>query len=399
MSDFVREELLRYQRQLGLAGFGPEAQLRLKRGSVLVIGAGGLGCPALLYLAAAGVGKITIVDDDRVDVSNLHRQTLYLESDAGQPKAAVAARRLAAINPWITVQPVEERFSRANALALVSACDVVVDGSDNFSTRYLVNDACVIAGRPFVYGAVQGFDAQLSVFNWRGGPTYRCLFPEPPAPGTVPNCAEAGVIGVLPGLIGTAQACEAIKLLAGIGKPLSGRLVLWNALSADIQTVALSANPRNREIRELPPEGYGEVCGTGDGPLTSAAHAPQIGNMNSEKAADFGAVEEITVAEFRESLAWPSPPQVVDVREGWERELGAIEPSVHAPLSILKGGTAPGIAGLDPGVPTVVYCAAGSRSLRGARILREQNGFRSAVSLHGGFKAWQGSGRPSSNPA
>jgi adenylyltransferase/sulfurtransferase len=391
MDDFTREELIRYQRHLGLAGFGPEAQMKLKRGSVLVIGAGGLGCPALLYLAAAGVGRITVVDDDRVEVSNLQRQVLYAESDAGQPKAAAAARRLGTLNPWISIRPVEERFSRANAIALVSASDVVVDGSDNFATRYLVNDACVIAGRPFVYGAIQGFDGQLSVFNWRGGPTYRCLFPEPPAPGTVPNCAEAGVLGVLPGLIGTAQACEAIKLLTGIGEPLSGRLLLWNALGMEVRTLTLAADPRNREIRDLPPDGYGEVCRTQNEPLTAGESARQIGPMETPKTSGFGSTEEIGVAEFRETLAWPKPPQLIDVREAWERALGAIEPSIHIPLGLLERGDPPELARLDPVAPIVVYCAAGGRSLRAVRFLRSRRAFQRAVSLKGGFKEWSAS--------
>src|SRR6266498_827401 len=185
---FSPDELARYQRHLSLAGFGLDAQLKLKNGSVLVIGAGGLGCPALLYLAAAGVGRIVIVDSDRVDVSNLQRQTLYVSEDAGMLKVDAAARRLRALNPFITIEPRAERFTRDNALELVRSVDVVLDGSDNFATRYLVNDACVLADRPFVYGAIQSFEGQLSVFNWRGGPTYRCLFPEPPEAGTVPNC-------------------------------------------------------------------------------------------------------------------------------------------------------------------------------------------------------------------
>ena len=392
MSDFSREELIRYQRHLGLAGFGPEAQMRLKGGSVLVIGAGGLGCPALLYLAAAGVGRITIVDDDRVDLSNLQRQVLYAESDAGQPKAAAAARRLRALNPLVSILPVEERFSRANAIPLVSACDVVVDGSDNFATRYLVNDACVIAGRPFVFGAVQGFDGQLSVFNWRGGPTYRCLFPEPPPPGTVPNCAEAGVLGVMPGLIGTAQACEAIKLLTGIGEPLSGRLLLWNALNMGIQTLAISADPRNREIRELPPEGYGETCAVSTAGSTIGGEPPHDDSPLFGLHFRLGKDEEIDVAELRARIAASGKFQLVDVREGWERALGSIEPSVHLPLSALnRGELAETLQALDPEMPTVVYCAAGARSLRAAKMLREQNGFRSAVSLRGGFKGWTAS--------
>lgn len=361
----TREEIARYQRHLSLAGFGIGAQERLKLGSVLVIGAGGLGCPALLYLAAAGVGKIVVVDFDKVEVSNLQRQVLYTEADAGQLKAMAAAARLKALNPWIAVEACPERFSRSNALALVGSCDVVIDGSDNFGTRYLVNDACVLGGKPFVYGAIQGFEGQLSVFNWRGGPTYRCLFPEPPPPGTVPNCADAGVLGVLPGLIGTLQACEAIKLLTGVGEPLSGRLLMWDALSMATQSVKLEADPASRAIRELPPEGYGETCAA---PLA----------------------DEIDAADLDQALAVSPPPQLVDVREGWERALGAIEPSLHVPLGALQRGKAEAaLATLDPALPTVVYCAVGARSLVGARILRERHGFKQAVSLRGGINLWQ----------
>jgi molybdopterin/thiamine biosynthesis adenylyltransferase/rhodanese-related sulfurtransferase len=362
---FAPEELQRYQRHLSLAGFGPAAQEKLKRGSVLVIGAGGLGCPALLYLAAAGVGRIVIVDADRVDISNLQRQVLYTDEDEGELKVEAAARRLHALNPCIAIEPHTERFTRANALELVRACDVVLDGSDNFATRYLVNDACVLAGRPFVYGAIQGFDGQLSVFNWRAGPTYRCLFPEPPAPGSVPNCAEAGVLGVLPGLIGTAQACEAIKLLTGIGEPLSGRLLLWNALTMTIQGVSLAVDPRSRPIRELPPEGYGETC-----------VMPAVG------------AEEIDVAALRAALGNGRALQLIDVRETWERVQGSIDPSVHVPVGELGRSAVGALAALDPALPTVVYCAAGVRSLHGARLLRERHGFRNAVSLQGGYHAW-----------
>jgi sulfur-carrier protein adenylyltransferase/sulfurtransferase len=357
-------ERVRYGRQLVLAGFGPEAQERLRRGSVLVVGAGGLGCPALVYLAAAGVGRIVVVDDDRVDASNLQRQVLYTEADVGEPKAEAATRRLLALNSGIRVEAVRARFSRDNAAGLVRSCDVIVDGSDNFGTRYLVNDACVMEDRPFVYGAVQGFSGQLSVFNWRGGPTYRCLFPEPPEPGSVPNCAQAGVLGVLPGLIGTAQACEAIKLLAGIGEPLSGRLLLWDALTMVTRTVRLGVDPRSRPVAALPPEGYGEAC---------AAKEP-------------GEVPEIDAGALRAAAAMP---QLLDVREGWERALGAIQPSVHVPLGLLESGSGgAALAALDPARPTVVFCAHGVRSLRGARILRERLGFRDASSLRGGYEGW-----------
>jgi len=359
------EEVSRYQRHLALAGFGAPAQERLKAASVLVIGAGGLGCPALLYLAAAGVGRIVIVDPDRVDASNLQRQVLYASADQGALKAEAAARRLRALNPLVRVEPRPVRFERANALELARSCDIVVDGSDNFPTRYLVNDACVLAQRPFVYGAIQGFEGHVSVFNWRGGPTYRCLFPEPPEPGTVPNCAEAGVLGAVTGLIGTAQACEAIKILAGVGEPLSGRLLVWDTLTMAMHVVGLRRDPAGLRITELPPEGYGEVC---------AAPAQ---------------ADEIDSAELRRRLASPAPPQMLDVREDWERALGTIEPSVHIPLGRLEAASAADLALLDPSAPTVVYCAVGMRSLRGIRLLRERHGFRSAVSLRGGLKAWR----------
>ena len=360
---FSADELSRYQRHLSLSGFGPEAQAALKRGSVLVIGAGGLGCPALLYLAAAGVGRITIIDADTVDVSNLQRQILYTTADTGLPKATAAAARLLALNPLIAITPVVARFTRDNALALVAAHDVVLDGSDNFSTRYLVNDACVLADRPLVYGAIQGFEGQASIFNLRGGPTYRCLFPEPPAPGTVPNCAEAGVLGVLPGLIGTIQATEAIKVLTGLGEPLSGRLLLWNSLTMTSRTLRFAADPASRAITALPPEGYGETCAI---PSSSETIAPD------ELRTRFASV------------------QLIDVREDWERALGAIHPSAHIPLGSLDttDSARAVLASLDPQRPTVVYCAGGVRSLKALPVLRARYGFTSALSLHGGYKAW-----------
>ncbi|MDO8540651.1 MAG: molybdopterin-synthase adenylyltransferase MoeB [Opitutaceae bacterium] len=368
MTGFSTDELARYQRHLALAGFGPEAQEKLKRGSVLVIGAGGLGCPALLYLAAAGVGRIVVVDADRVDVSNLQRQVLYTTADAGELKAVAAARRLRALNPLIAVEPRAGRFTRANALDLARSVDVVLDGSDNFATRYLVNDACVLADRPLVYGAIQGYEGQASVFNWRGGPTYRCLFPEPPEPATVPNCAEAGVLGVLPGLIGTVQATEAIKLLTGIGEPLSGRLLMWNALAMTTHTVQLATDPRSRAIRELPLEGYGETCA-----------APGVASP-----------DEIDVAALRAALAAGQRVQLIDVREEWERALGAILPSTHAPLGDIERGAAT-LTGLDSAVETVVYCAAGARSLRALAVLRTRVGFSAVTSLRGGYKTWAAS--------
>ncbi|HEY5079628.1 MAG TPA: molybdopterin-synthase adenylyltransferase MoeB [Opitutaceae bacterium] len=360
------QEIARYQRQLSLPEFGPQAQERLKSASVLVIGAGGLGCPALLYLAAAGVGRIEIVDPDTVDVSNLQRQVLYTPADQGLSKAETAALRLRSLNPLLRIEAHPVRFDRSNALDLVSSVGLVLDGSDNFPTRYLVNDACVLAGRPFVYGAIQGFEGHVSVFNLGGGPTYRCLFPEPPPPGSAPSCAEAGVLGAVTGLIGTAQACEAIKVLAGVGEPLSGRLLVWNAFSMTSSVVGLRRDPAGRRITELPPEGYGEACETPQGR------------------------DEIGAQELRRRLGDGSRIQLLDVREAWERELGSIEPNVHVPLRFLETSSASDLAPLDAAVPTVVYCAHGIRSLRGIQILRARHGFRDAVSLRGGMQAWKG---------
>jgi adenylyltransferase/sulfurtransferase len=318
-----------------------------------------------LYLAAAGVGRLTIIDADTVDVSNLQRQVLFTTDDEGKPKAETAARRLGALNPCITITPVVARLTRSNALELISAHDVVVDGSDNFATRYLVNDACVLAGKPLVYGAIQGFEGQASVFNFKNGPTYRCLFPEPPAAGTVPNCSEAGVLGVLPGLIGTVQATETIKVITGIGEPLAGRLLLWNSLTMTSRTLRFEADPVARDVKELPPEGYGETC---------AVPAKPSG-------------DELTVDELKANRE----VQIIDVREDWERALGAIQPSVHVPLG--KLGTdqaAEALIALDPTADTVVYCAGGVRSLKALVPLRARHGFTAVRSLRGGFKTWKG---------
>jgi adenylyltransferase/sulfurtransferase len=357
------KEIERYSRHLSLPGFGMGAQERLKNSRVLVIGAGGLGCPALLYLAAAGVGRIVVADPDRVETSNLQRQTLFTGEDVGQFKAPAAGRRLKALNPLISIATIVGRFDRTNALSLVENCDVVIDGSDNFATRYLVNDACVMKGRPFVYAAIQGFSGQLSVFNWESGPTYRCLFPEPPDPDSVPTCAEAGVLGALPGLLGTLQACEAIKLLSGVGEPLSGRLLLWDALTMTFKTILLLADPNNRGITQLPPEGYAE---------RTCAAVP---------------VREMDVEFLHRCLADGQPLQVIDVRESNELVAGVIPGAKHLPLSLWGGDFVP--EALDPAIETVVYCAIGRRSQRAGALLQNRFGFKNVSSLRGGFNAWQ----------
>jgi sulfur-carrier protein adenylyltransferase/sulfurtransferase len=353
------EERQRYARHLSLRELGEAGQERLKRGRALVVGAGGLGSPALLYLASAGVGHIVIVDGDRVDASNLQRQILYRELDIGRLKAEVAAERLRELNHLIRIEGIAERFRRDNALDLVRACDVVIDGSDNFATRYLVNDACVMADRPFVYGAIQGFEGQLAVFNWQGGPTYRCLFPVPTPPELAPNCAQVGVLGVLPGIIGTWQATEAIKIMSGVGAPLSGKLLLWNALTMATQTVSLAVDPRSRPIRELPDDAAATCAGI-----------------------------EIDAVELAKKME-DSAVQLIDVREAWERASDAIEPSLHIPLGTLEQlGACELPSALNREALTVVYCAHGVRSLRAAEILREE-GFREVKSLRGGMVAWR----------
>ncbi len=380
---FSPDELARYQRHLSLAGFGPDAQAALKRGRVLVIGAGGLGCPILLYLAAAGVGHLTVIDDDTVDISNLQRQVIFTSEDTGLPKAEAAARRLRALNLCIEIEPRVARITRDNAIELIRAHDVVVDGSDNFATRYLVNDACVLADRPLVYGAIQGFEGQASVFNYKGGPTYRCLFPEPPAPGTVLNCAEGGVLGVLPGLIGTIQATETIKILTGIGEPLSGRLLLWNSLTMTSRTLRIAADPASRAITDLPPEGYGATCA-----VVTKPSADEITVDELRRLSGMGILPMSENHQGRDAQA-TLPIQLIDVREDWERALGAIEPSVHVPLDTLEGnGARAALATFDPARETVVYCAGGMRSLKALGPLRERHGFTALRSLKGGMKAW-----------
>ncbi|NRA48066.1 MAG: HesA/MoeB/ThiF family protein, partial [Phaeodactylibacter sp.] len=255
MQGLNNDELKRYARHLAIPGFGPEGQKRLKRSQVLVIGAGGLGSPVLLYLAAAGIGQLTIVDFDEVDISNLQRQVLYTEADLGKPKATAAAKRLKALNPQIKIEAVIAPFSSENARELIRSADLVIDGTDNFPTRYLSNDACVLEGKPLVYGSIYRFEGQVSVFNLERkngerGPNYRHLFPTPPPPELVPNCAEGGVLGVLPGIIGSMQANEAIKVLAEVGAPLDGKLFLFDAATLFSRTITIKNNPDIR-IEEL----------------------------------------------------------------------------------------------------------------------------------------------------
>jgi adenylyltransferase/sulfurtransferase len=369
MSELTLKEIERYQRHLSLPSFGKEAQLKLKAARVLVIGAGGLGCPALQYLAAAGVGKLGVMDFDLVDASNLQRQILFTEGDVGKPKASVAADRLRAMNSNIDVVDIAERLSEENALQIFQDYDLIVDGSDNFVTRYLVNDACVMTKKPLIYGAIYTFQGQVSVFNFQGGPTYRCLFPDPPDPKDAPNCSEIGVIGILPGLIGTLQASEAIKVITGVGEPLSGSLLLWDVLTMKQQTIRFGLVPESLEITELRETEF--VCSVESTPETK---------------------EEVDAGELAEWLGEGRELQILDVREDWERALLRME-SLHIPLgTLLFSGSAPEAMGISPSKPLVIYCASGGRSLKATRELKEVHGFSRVWSLNGGMKAWAESG-------
>ncbi|TFG44216.1 MAG: molybdopterin-synthase adenylyltransferase MoeB [Gemmatimonadales bacterium] len=360
-------EFQRYSRHLILPHVGEAGQRRLKQARVLVVGAGGLGSPAALYLAAAGVGTIGLVDADLVDVSNLQRQVLHGTSTLGLPKLDSARARIHDLNPLVTVEKFPERLTSKNALDIFDGFEVVLDGSDNFPTRYLINDAAYLSGIPDIYGAIFQFEGQASVFAAKYGPCYRCLYAEPPPPGMVPGCAEAGVLGALPGVIGSLQAMEAIKLLLGIGEPLVGRLMLFDALRLQFRELALQRDPacplcgESPTIREL--IDYDAFCG-----MVPVAVPAGL---------------EVTPAELQRELAAGRPIVLVDVREVPEWELVRLEGARLTPLSRL-----PGLANtLDPAAEIVAYCHHGVRSLQAASFLRSV-GLPNVRSLAGGLERW-----------
>ena len=358
------EERVRYSRHLTMPEVGIDGQRRLKAAHVLCIGAGGLGSPAALYLAAAGVGTIGIVDFDDVDLSNLQRQILHGTKDIGRSKLESARDRLRDANPNIEVELHECRFSSENASELVARYDLVVDGSDNFPTRYLSNDVCVFARRPNIYGSIFRFDGQSSVFAPHlGGPCYRCLFPEPPAPGTIPNCAEAGVLGVLPGIIGMVQAIEAIKLILGVGEPLIGRLLHFEALKMKFRELKLRRDPQCPVCGDAPtitaPIDYEQFCGI-------AADVPAISVHDLKRKRD-----------VREAI------QLIDVREPFEFEIARIDGAKLIPL----GQLANRLHELKRNGQTVVHCHTGMRSAQAVQMLR-QTGFTNVYNLEGGIDAW-----------
>jgi adenylyltransferase/sulfurtransferase len=359
----------RYRRHLTLPELGVEGQRALLAGRVLLVGVGGLGCPLAQYLAAAGVGALGLVDFDVVDASNLQRQVLYGTADIGRPKVEVAAERVRAQNPDVVVETHAVQLDSSNALELLGAYDVVVDGTDNFPTRYLVNDACVLLGKPNVHGSIFRFDGQATVFDARHGPCYRCLYPEPPPPGAVPSCAEGGVLGVLPGLVALIQATEALKLLAGIGEPLYGRLLRYDALRMDF------AEFRLKKDTHCP------VCGV----QPSSTELIDYEGFCGGSAAGGEAMQEVSAADVQAARERGDEFLLLDVREPSEWETARIEGAQLLPLGQLEAR----ISELDDwrARRVVVHCHHGGRSANACGVL-EAAGFRDVANLAGGIEAW-----------
>ncbi len=371
LPELSRDEILRYSRHLLIPEVGLEGQRKLKNSSALIIGTGGLGSPVALYLAAAGIGRIGLVDYDTVDASNLQRQVIHGTSTVGRLKVESARDKLLDLNPGIQVDVYNEPYTSENALRIARDYDIILDGTDNFPTRYLTNDVAVFLGKPNVYASIYRFDGQVSVFYAREGPCYRCLFPEPPPPGLVPSCAEGGVLGVLPGTIGTLQATEALKVLLGIGEPLIGKLLLYNALDMSFDFVKLKKNPNcrvcgpNADIKEL--IDYEEFCGV-------PSHDHEEGSA--------GANWDITAPELAERVK-TNHLRLVDVREPHELEISRIPDATNIPL----GQLAARLSELDSAEDMVLFCKSGSRSARALELLVSA-GFKKVKNLKGGINAW-----------
>ena len=360
-------ELTRYARHIAIPEFGIQGQKKLKAAKVLVVGAGGLGSPVLLYLAAAGVGTIGIVDFDTVDDSNLQRQVLYTINDVGLSKAETAKKKLTALNPFIKIKVYKEAYTKDNALSIIEHYDIVADGTDNFPTRYLTNDACVLANKVNVYASIFRFEGQVSVFNYldkngERGPNYRDLFPSPPPPGMVPNCAEGGVLGVLPGIIGSMQANEVIKIITGVGEPLSGRLFLFDAASFTTRILKVKKR-KDTLIKEL--INYEQFCGI----------VPKSNTLTM--------VQEITVTQLKQWQEEEKDFQLVDVRKQFEWDIA----NLNADLIILD--TLPNnVDKISKDKPVVIHCRSGARSANAIRFLQEKHGYTNLYNLKGGILAW-----------
>jgi adenylyltransferase/sulfurtransferase len=393
--ELSHEEILRYSRHLLIPEVGLEGQRKLKASSALVIGTGGLGSPVSLYLTAAGIGRIGLVDFDVVDTSNLQRQVIHGTSTVGRLKVESARAKLMDLNPDIQIDIYNEPFTSENAMRIAKDYDILIDGTDNFPTRYLTNDVCVFLGKPNVYGSIFRFDGQLSVFYAKEGPCYRCLFPEPPPPGLVPSCAEGGVLGVLPGTIGTLQATEAIKVLLGIGEPMIGKLLLYNALDMSFDFVKLKKNPNcrvcgpNADIKEL--IDYDEFCGVPgrDHDEGSAGASWDITALELAERirAERNRSVERSAKSDGESLSFDFAQDVkmilLDVREPHELEISALPNAVNIPLGQLAGR----LSELDSAQEMVIFCKAGTRSARALELLVSA-GFKKVKNLKGGINAW-----------
>jgi adenylyltransferase/sulfurtransferase len=375
--EFSGDELGHYSRHLSIPEFGMEGQKKLKAAKVLAVGTGGLGAPMLQYLAAAGVGTIGIVDFDKIEASNLHRQVLFGASDVGRSKVEVAKERLQEINPHIDIQVHNVRLTSENALEIIENYDVIADGTDNFPTRYLINDACVVLDKPNVHGSIFQFEGQLSVFNYvdkdgQRGPNYRDLFPEPPPPGLVPSCAEAGVLGVLPGIIGCLQASEVIKIITGIGEPLAGQLFLFDAQNFSTRKVKVTKNKdnpltgENPEITEL--IDYEAFCG--------------IPSSDEDETED-SEIPEVTVQEYKSWLDANEDVQLIDVREPHEVEIAEIGGELIPLKTVTENADK-----ISRNKKVVVHCRSGQRSADAIKQLQEKYGFDNLYNLKGGILAW-----------
>jgi len=367
--EFTREEMLRYSRHFVLPEVGISGQHKLKAAKVLLVGAGGLGSPNALYLAASGVGTIGIVDFDSVDLTNLHRQVIHGTPDVGRSKLDSASDSIRAINPNVRVVQHPEMLRSENALDIVKDYDLVVDGTDNFPTRYLVNDACVLLGKTNIYGSIFRFDGQATVFCTPGGPCYRCLYPEPPPPGTVPSCAEGGVLGILPGLIGLIQATETVKIILGVGEPLIGRLLMVDALSMSFKEVRIRRDPDCPICGEHPTVtsliDYNQFCGI---PKQNSPQGPEL---------------ELDPIELQAMRERHDPLTLIDVREPHEHAINQIPGAILIPLGELSAR----LGELDHAALTVVHCQSGMRSAKACEILRS-NGFERVINLRGGILQW-----------
>lgn len=393
---FVGEERMRYARHFALPEVGPQGQRRLKESRVLVVGAGGLGSPAALYLVAAGVGELGIVDPDRVELSNLQRQVLHGTSRVGALKVDSAGERLRDLNPHVRITPYPVRLDPSNALEILRPYHLIVDGSDNLPTRYLINDACLVLEKPWIYGAVEGWEGQVAVFGVPGGPCYRCLFREPPPPGLVPTCAQVGVLGAVPGVVGSLQAVEALKLLLGVGESLAGRLLVWDAFGLSFRDLRIRKDPACPACgKAAPGEDPPGVDSSRGGPALAEGSGAMQGGLGfggflelpcgAPPGAAQEAVPEVSPQQVRAWLESPSPPLLVDVREPWEWAVGNL--GRWGAVLIPYGELEEKRESLPRDRPLVVYCHVGVRSALAVGRLKEW-GFSEVVNLRGGYLAW-----------